>query len=431
MKNRLLKTALVLSALILTTACNNDDATGYATVTPTNPSLSVALDFANTQTLIEEEVTYGFTVTLSEAQIVDVRVNLSQIDGTATNGEDFAIPGFVTIPAGATSVSDVIAIHADDLIEDTETAVIKIATGSESNVSAINDQTVTFNILNLVEGDLTMGLSWEASEATTDNSGNEIDPTALADLRLLVTDVPYTTVIDGADGGSFETFTLTSGSADGEYYVVSDFYDAMDISRELNLTLDFDQVGVINGQSYSFSNALSTDYICANNYYIMAKVTKTGSSYTIEEVGVNNFVSQAKTWGGVDSTDDFGPGPNGEYPSHVTTQVDCTGKLIYGLNKEWMETTWGEEIQNEGTVYYTVDGSGNVTIPSQYVFTTLYSGTLYDYTVSGTGVLDESSDPATLTINYVLDQEGFSPSQYLFENGFSTTTYFAASLVLE
>ncbi|OMP30256.1 hypothetical protein [Mangrovimonas sp. DI 80] len=429
MKNNFIKISLLALATIFTTSCSDDDLTGHSTKEPSSPTLSVALDFANSQTLVEEETTYGFTVSISEPQIVAVRVYLEQTGGDATDGEDFSFPHSVTIPAGSTSVSDVIAIHADDLIEETETATIKIGTGFESNVSAVNEQIVTFSIENLVEGDLMIGLSWEASEMTTDNSGVEIDATDLADLRLLVTDVPYTQILGGADGGSFESFTISSDSDDGEYYIVSDFYDAVDISRELNLTLTLDQVGVINGDTYTFSNALSTDFLCVDNYFILGKVTKTGGSYTFEEVGTNNFASQLKSWGGIDSVDALGP--EGGYPSHVTTQVDCEGKLIYGLNREWMQTTWGESIQTEGTVYYTVDESGNVTIPSQYIFTTLYSGALYDYTVSGTGVLDESVTPATLTINYELDQEGFSPSQWLYTNGYSDTTYFAASLVLE
>ncbi|HEX9824999.1 MAG TPA: hypothetical protein VGA80_00240, partial [Flavobacteriaceae bacterium] len=218
MKNNIYKLALVFSTLVLTIACSEDDFTNDSSMTATNPSLSVALSFANTQTLVETEADYGFTVTLSEPQIVNTRVYLTQIGGSATNGEDFSMPGFVTIPAGSTSTSGVITIHADDLIEDTETAVIKIATGLESNVSAINDQTVTFNIQNLVEGDLAIGMSWAASSLTTNNSGEEIDPYDLADLRLLLTDVPYTTILDGADGGSAESYTLSGTTPDGEYY---------------------------------------------------------------------------------------------------------------------------------------------------------------------------------------------------------------------
>ncbi|MGB6269224.1 MAG: hypothetical protein WBF67_09465, partial [Olleya sp.] len=293
--NNVLKLALLLVAFTVTTSCDEDDLTGRSTQVATAPSLSVALDFANTETLIEEEVTYGFTVTLSEPQIVDTRVYLTQTGGTATEGDDFSIPGSVTIPKGATSVSDVISIHEDDLIEDTETAIIKIGTGNEANVTAINDQTVTFNIINLVEGDLAVGLSWSTNVFQTD--GSEFDPTDLADLRLLITDVPYTTIIDSADGAGFESYTLSSASADGEYYVVADWYSATDLGAQgtfpVGVSASFDQVGVINDLSFTFPDALDSGNSCSSVYYVLAKITKTGENYVIEEVGANSEVTAA------------------------------------------------------------------------------------------------------------------------------------------
>ena len=193
----------------------------------TTPSLSVALDFDSSISIVEQEATYGFTVSISEPQIVDIRVNLTQIGGDATNGEDFSMPPNVTIVAGKTSVSDVIAIHADDIPEAVETAVIQIANGNEANVVSISKATATFTILNLVSGDLAASMSWAANGTVTDNGGNEIDPYDLADLRLLLTDVPYTTILDGADGAGAETYVLSQDAPEGEYYLVADFYAAM------------------------------------------------------------------------------------------------------------------------------------------------------------------------------------------------------------
>jgi hypothetical protein len=87
---------------------------------------------------------------------------------------------------------------------------------------------------------------------------------------------------------------------------------------------------------------------------------------------------------------------------------------------------WGEVIEEEGAVLYTVDGAGVVTIASQYIFTTSYSGSLYPYTVSGTGTYNETT--GELYIQYYLDQDGFSPSDWAFNNGYQTTPYFEATL---
>ena len=154
MKNTLYNTALALCSLVFMLACSEDEYTGDSTMKVVSPSLNVQLDFTNNQSLIEEEVEYGFTVSISEPQIVNVIVYLNQISGTATNGEDFTIPESVTIPIGSTSTYGVIKIHGDDLAEETETAVIQIATGNESNVSPITGSTVSFSIMNYTEGDI-------------------------------------------------------------------------------------------------------------------------------------------------------------------------------------------------------------------------------------------------------------------------------------
>jgi len=89
-----------------------------------------------------------------------------------------------------------------------------------------------------------------------------------------------------------------------------------------------------------------------------------------------------------------------------------------------MLNIWGEEIVEEANVYYTVDGSGNVTIESQYIFTTLYSGALYPYTIDATGTLVGD----TLTLNYNLDQEGFAVDDWMLANGYMAQDYFIATV---
>lgn len=406
-------------------ACSEDDLTGASTLSATAPSLTVSLDFANDQTLVEQEISYGFTVSISEPQIVDININLSMIEGTATLGDDFSIPPNVTIPAGSTSVSDVISIHADELIEDTETAIIKIATGTEANVTDINDQTVSFSIANLTEGDLAITMSWSTSTTITDNFGSPIDATNAGDLRLLITDTPYTTVIGEADGASFEAYTIESDLNDGEYYVVADFYASTDIPTNFDLTLTFDQTGVINSQTHTFAEALNNASICEDNYYVMAKITKTGDSYTLEEIGSSNFVTTA--WSGFDTYDVFAPDG---WDSKITSSIDCDGTYFLGINSEWMTNVWQEEIQVANNVYYTINESGVITIPSQPIFTTLYNGDLYDYTVSGTGIYDDSGDSPVIHIEYILDQAGTDVGAYWNSEEGMDTPYFVADISL-
>ena len=405
-------------------SCDEDDYTGYSTMKVKSPTMTITPGFSSPVVLVENGEKFEYTVTLSEAQIVDVHLTVSQVGGTAS-ADDYEMTGTVAIPAGSTSGKGSITILSDELIEEDETLIIQIGDATTAN-AALTPVTVEFTIKNLSSDDLEIGLSWEPSTPTTDDTGTDIDPTALADLRLLITDSPYTTVLDEADGAAFEDYTMLGTMDDGEYLVVADFYDAMSAPiRDLDLMLDFNQLGILEPISLEFPAALSTRSFCPAYYFVMAKITKSGSTYAIEEVGEQSQFP-VTSWSGVDATDVFQ-----DYTSHITTTFDCDGDLIFGLNVDWMWLFWGESVEEEGNVYYTIDESGVITIESQYIFTTLYDGDLYDYTVEGTGIYDDSGDTPTMTIQYTLDQEGFSPSQWAYDNGYMATPYFEAVVTMD
>jgi hypothetical protein len=425
MKNKFIKISFSFLALLLMFSCeSNDDYTGDSVVNATNPSLTVSLGFSNTETLIEKEASYDFTVSISEAQIADVIVNLVQTAGTATAGSDFSMPSSVTILKGTMSTTSEITIHSDELVEETETVTIQIGLGNESNVNSVASETVTFNIANLTDGDLVVGMDWNASSTVTDNYGKEIGAYDLGDLRLLLTD--GTNILDGADGAVAETYTLVANAPDGVYYIVADFYDAMDIPADLDITLTFDQVGTMNNVTSTFPSAINTNFNCANNFVTLTKITKVGTNYTLSDVGVNNIDSQAVSWGGIDTYDYYAPDG---WDSKITTGVDCGGKLIKGLNAEWMVNVWGESIESEALVYYTVDASGTITIPLQELFTTSWNGAPYDYQVSGTGTYDDSGDVPVIHLEYILQQDGWDVGDYWAGAGGMDTPYFVADLV--
>jgi len=403
-------------------SCDQEDNAGLSTLAPTSPSLTVTTEVSSAS-LIEDNSVYTFTATLSTAQLVDTKLFAKQIDGDATNGADFTFDGGLTIPAGALSATGEIKILADDLIEGTETVTIQIGDENTAN-AALTTATMEFTILNYTDGDLIIDMGWAMSLAT-DDAGNEFSATDFADLRLLVSSTPDNAGdIGEADGGSFETFVLAGDTPDGEYYVVADFYAASDIVRDIDLNLEFNQAGVISGEGFSYSAALSNASVCESNFYVMTKIIKSGLNYTFEDVSTPNFASI--NWGGTDVKDFYAPTG---WASHVVTGVDCDGLTISGLNAEWMYEVWGEVIEEEGTVYYTVDVDGIVTIEEQYVFTTSYNGSLYPYTVYGTGVYDEVA--GTLDIQYHLDQDGWSVDGYWFGQGGLTTPYFEANLTID
>jgi hypothetical protein len=172
--------------------------------------------------------------------------------------------------------------------------------------------TISFTISNATSSDLVIGFDWAASSLVTDNAGNEIGAYDLADMRLLVTDSPYTGIFGGADGGSAETYEMI-GFPDGEYLIVGDFYAVDDIPTDLDLTVTFDQIGTINGMSFDFPMAINTagDF-CAEKYIVLAKVVKTGDNYDITPVGEANKVAVEGDWS-LQMDDSWGDGWDGAF----------------------------------------------------------------------------------------------------------------------
>lgn len=398
-----------LSATII--SCTEDDQTGDSVSVPTSPAVSIALNFSNT-TMVENDSKHTYTVSLSETQIVDVKLGVSQIGGTA-GPDDYEMTSSITIPAGYLSASGSITILSDDLIEETETLQIQIGSITTANAS-LTPITTDFTILNYTSGDLAIDLSWGMSIAT-DDTGTEISATDFADMVLSISTTPdLSGEFDGADGSGFETYVLDGSEPDGDYYVLAYFYDAnSDIVRDLDFNLEFNQDGVINGESYDFPAAMSNASICDNNFFVLTKIVKTGNNYSFEDQSINNFENQQTTWSGTDAG----------YDSQVTTGVDCDGMVITGLNAGWMLDFWGEVVVEAGTVYYTVDASGVVTIPNQFLYTTTYNGAVQpDYNIEGTGTYNTAT--GTLNIQYSLIQDGW----YLGEDYGEADGFFHAML---
>ncbi len=257
------------------------------------------------------------------------------------------------------------------------------------------------------EENLTIDMTWAASSTVTDNYGNEIGATDLANMRLLITNVPYTGILIGEDGYGFETLNLLGTYPDGEYYIVADFSSANEIAIDLDLELAFNQVGVINGETHSFPAAVNTTDACDNLHYILSKVTKNGQDYTIEKVGEKSTTDLANyvgTWSGGDMWGD----------TEVTTTLNADGILeIGGIGVNFITNAWGETILEQNVLLMDVDETtGSFTIEEQYYMTTENNGDVQDlYYLSGTGTID----PCTNTMDLVYDfvQAGTSYTDWL------------------
>ena len=369
--NKYISIWLVAVAVVFS-SCDEDDATGHSSVTPTSPTITVT---APTITAVTDEAgtDYVFTVAMSETQIVDVAVWITQTAGDATEDADFALSTHkLVIPAFTTSASFTVSILADAISEETESFTLTIGDSRTANAT-ITPVDASFTINDYDSDDLTVTLSWDAD--LTDLSGSHVDPTVAADLRLLITDaaVPYTTVVTSVDGGSFEELSFAGTEADGDYYIVADFFSATDYGDQgffdVDVTVGYSQAGVIDGESISFSGALNTFDDCTGNHFYVAQITKTGTSYAVSPIGTVNTTSPTMTAGTYDvvsngqSTDGGTGFPTADDHPYVVTVTEDAGTYtisdgVAGVYILWY-SGYGYTFETAGT--YSIDVCGNVT----------------------------------------------------------------------
>src|SRR5665648_1252774 len=55
-------------------SCDDENNTGYSTMTPTSPTITISAGFTSPVTLTEDNSVHTFTVTLSEPQIADIKL---------------------------------------------------------------------------------------------------------------------------------------------------------------------------------------------------------------------------------------------------------------------------------------------------------------------------------------------------------------------
>ncbi|MEA3443506.1 MAG: Calx-beta domain-containing protein [Bacteroidota bacterium] len=424
---------VVLMALIVfLSGCEKKEYTDYSTLVPTSPTVTISGIDAGGYNFVEQDTTFTFDVTISEAQVADVSLYIKQIDGNATSGDDYKINNSsskVTIAATATTGTVSISILPDDLIEDVETLTLQIGDERTANAT-FSPATVTFTIGNLTGSAFTADLSWDTDvEAVV---GLALDPTEAVDLRMLIYDVAGDSLVAVEDGGSFESFAGFNTLIDGDYKIAVDIFSTInagdfDGPLTLDLALEFNQPGVINGQTMSFPAVMTNVYVCETYRVYLADITKAGDDYTMTEaIAVpEHFLSGV--WYGIDVDDTTGG--YHQYPSEVVAELGCTFQ-IKGLGFGWMANFWGEEIIAGGSATMTIDEvNDSVFIADQYYMTTLYNGEVQDdYTIVGKGTFDNSGAYPTMTIEYEMTNFGMGWAQWCFDNGYMASNKFVANL---
>ena len=279
--------------------------------------------------------------------------------------------------------------------------------GTDANGIPTRSATWSFKIID-PEADMYMAMSWTTDVKTS--VGLDLDPEEAVDLRLLIVDATDESIVDAADGASAtEEYFDFNSLEDGTYLIAADIYatiDAGDFNAPINIDLElaFYQPGIIN-ETFVYPKVMTNSYPCDAYRTYLATVVKAGTVFTISKE-VSYMAPEATVWSGTDAT----------YPSEVTTVEGCE-LLMNMLGGGWMLDWWGEVIVEGGTLTYTVDESGKVTIPFQYYCTTTYNGAVQDdYSIQGSGTLDESGEYPVMTLHYDFKQGGTWIGAYCYEN---------------
>jgi hypothetical protein len=401
-----IKQIFLLSTLILTTlfvGCNEDETTGQSNLeVATGAKITVTTDFASPVSIIEGDNKYNFTVTLDKPQSVNVIVKINQVGGTASAG-DYAVANSITIPANKLSATAELKILKDDLKEDLETLTFQIGDITTSNAT-FAPVTVSFNIQNYTEGSLVSSLSWKTSDEIKDIKGVSISGTDAADLKLLITKLDYnaTPALNtiNASTDKFESFEMLASYADGTYLVVAEAVSFKDLGAQgkfdLDVTVKFNQKGVYNDKTFTFAKAINSAGLtpCGpTGFFKLAQITKSGSTYTLSEVGKAGFAFNASKFDGpftvvLDEWEDYVPVPAPINLEYNAADGTATFRIIYDVvatPNAYIKVTFN---QATGVVTKIVESE-----PLKYSLASTNS-----YGVSGTGTVDFCTGAVNLNV---------------------------------
>jgi hypothetical protein len=289
----------------------------------------------------------------------------------------------------------------------TETVTVPVVPGKKYNWKVIgtdaNGLTTAGPVWSFETVDPAAALDVKMSWTTDVKSvvGLDLAPDAAVNLRLLILKADKSTLaVPVINTKTFEEFPGFSSLADGVYYVATDLassINAGDFNKTFNISIDlaFSQRGIFNDQ-LAFPTVMTTDFPCSDYRTILAKVTKTGNTFTAEQsvskVTPPPPAALAGTWHGLDDG----------FVSHIVTNIADGNLLIDKVGLEWMFTDWGEVVITTTPANVVFNScSGTLSIPQQEFMTTTYLGAPQPaYSIVGTGTFDLSGAFPVMNLSY-------------------------------
>lgn len=277
--NYLLLSLLVTGAFF--TSCNTDDATGDSTlIVADNVSGIVVTDFDSSATInvdeLDEDV-FTYTVTIDQAQPVDIHVHVVQTAGDATAGEDFEFDNDIVIPAYSTSATGSITILNDDTVEGMETFTLEI--GDRTANASVAIKSVSFSINNYESSELDLYLTFgkdfyfQGEDVSMCDFGYDMDYLV---YDSTFSDVGNYTAATGACPAEHMSISVDPANpnylADGTYYVIGYIYDdaGLDVTYhdvfEIPTSVEYLRSGLITAGTFDQEEAFVPNSISGNNY---------------------------------------------------------------------------------------------------------------------------------------------------------------------
>ncbi|MFN8295548.1 MAG: Calx-beta domain-containing protein [Chitinophagales bacterium] len=235
-KIQFLSLITLISSAFLIGSCKKEENKDYSKLIKTDATVS--LSGVPAAVIVREDtagVIISVTASLSEPQIVEVHIPISQISGDATEDEDFSLSTHeLVFPANSTEPQTFeVEVLDDDLPETDETFTIQVGDDKTANVN-ITPVTMDVTITNATSLDLDMSFAWNRFYTLKywDAEGNDTSVSTVnaIDLDFYVFDSLGSAVgndqgiYDAATGSHPENLTLTAPDQEGVYVISANLW---------------------------------------------------------------------------------------------------------------------------------------------------------------------------------------------------------------
>ncbi|MCX9157098.1 retention module-containing protein, partial [Niveibacterium sp. 24ML] len=188
----------------------NASATGTATISDEATPDTVLVSLAGPSSVVEGASTSTYTVTLSQAAVTPVTVNLTY-SGTATDGTDYTKVVSVTIPAGSSSATFSLPTTNDTLDEPNETIIVTIGGVSGGGFEAIATNPAANSVTTTItDNDAAPSIASISSPTATEGS-DLVYTIALTNGSSVATTYPFTLGGGSAAATDYGTPTFSNG----------------------------------------------------------------------------------------------------------------------------------------------------------------------------------------------------------------------------